>query len=245
MANEVTVSVKRLSGTIEVKTGLHIGAGKDTVEIGGMDQPVIKNPATGEPYIPGSSLKGKIRSILEWRIPGKLDSQGKVHGSKGAECKNASCPICRIFGSSEDVEDRLPTRLIVRDCYLSKESRDAFKEKGKPLLETKYENTINRVMGRAENPRPLERVVPGTKFDFNIIYKVFDDKDEVNFRYVLEALYRLQEQDYLGGCGSRGSGQIAIRIRENEDAEKETDLVDYCREKYPDLFKTETVEQTA
>jgi CRISPR-associated protein Csm3 len=194
-----------LKGQVEVITGLHIGAGKESVEIGGMDQPVIKDPASGEPYIPGSSLKGKMRSLLEWKLDGKLDAGGKVHS-----CTDPDCVICRIFGSTAESDGRGPTRLVVRDCPLSVESRDAFR-KGRALLETKYENTINRVMGRAGNPRPLERVVPGTKFDFEILYRVLDEADEANFRIVLEGLQAL-ERDYLGGCGSRGSGQVRILI---------------------------------
>ena len=57
------VRIYTITGTIETVTGLHIGAGKDSIEIGGMDNPVIKHPHTGEHYIPGSSLKGKVRSL--------------------------------------------------------------------------------------------------------------------------------------------------------------------------------------
>lgn len=196
---------KIVEGSIEVVTGLHIGSGNDTVEIGGMDNPVIKNPANSEPYIPGSSLKGKMRSLMEWKL-NKVDPAGKVH-----VCNILDCEICRIFGSTKDNNERGPTRLIVRDANLSDESRNKFKNEGRALLETKYENTINRILGKAANPRPMERVVPGTKFDFQILYKVLDDADEDNFKVVIQALAAL-ENDYLGGCGSRGSGQIKISI---------------------------------
>lgn len=197
--------VKRIQGTIEVLTGLHVGAGKESVEIGGMDQPVIKNPVTGLPYIPGSSLKGKMRSLMEWRLNLVLDN-GDTH-----QCTDANCPICRIFGSTKESNGRGPTRLVVRDAVLSDASRIEFQEKGRPLVEVKYENTINRVTGRAEHPRPLERVTPGTVFDFEILYKVLDDTDEAHFQYVIQGLEAV-EADYLGGCGSRGSGQIKIQI---------------------------------
>src|ERR1700739_2486715 len=53
-----------LSGDLHCETGLHIGAGKGSLEIGGADNPVVKD-AFGMPYIPGSSLRGKLRSLLE------------------------------------------------------------------------------------------------------------------------------------------------------------------------------------
>ena len=59
-------TVTTLTGAIEVLTGLHIGSGDAEMHIGGTDNPVIKNPLTDEPYIPGSSIKGRMRSLLEW-----------------------------------------------------------------------------------------------------------------------------------------------------------------------------------
>ena len=56
-----------IEGDLELVTGLHIGAGNDEIRIGGIDNPVLKHPYSGQPYIPGSSLKGKVRSLLEWR----------------------------------------------------------------------------------------------------------------------------------------------------------------------------------
>ena len=60
--------IKEITATIEIVTGLHIGGNNDEIKIGGIDNPVIKNPLTNEPYIPGSSLKGKIRSLIEWQF---------------------------------------------------------------------------------------------------------------------------------------------------------------------------------
>ncbi len=211
------IETKKISGKIVVKTGLHIGAGNEKVEIGGMDNPIIRNPLTHEPYIPGSSLKGKMRSIMEWKT-GKLESTG----GKVCSCGKADCEICRVFGSannSDSANDRGPTRLIVRDAVLTDEWKEKFRN-GFPLVEEKNENSLNRITAEA-NPRPIERVVPGVEFDFEISYRVIDtgdggkmDKDYFE-SVVLESLKILQS-DYLGGGGSRGNGQIEFADLKDE-----------------------------
>ena len=190
-----------ISGIIEVETGLHIGGSKDTLEIGGMDNPVLRDPVSREPYIPGSSIKGKMRSIMEWHL-GKVtrDSRGKP-----CSCNDRECAVCWVFGSSNKDMERGPTRLLVRDAYLNEESRKLIAD-GKPITESKTENSINRITGEA-NPRPLERVIKGVKFDFEIVYKIIKEEDEDFFHIVPEAL-RALERDALGGCSSRGCGKI-------------------------------------
>ncbi len=212
------IETKKISGKIVVKTGLHIGAGNEKVEIGGMDNPIIRNPLTHEPYIPGSSLKGKMRSIMEWKT-GKLEKTG----GKVCSCGKAECEICRVFGSannSDSANDRGPTRLIVRDAVLTNEWKEKFKN-GLSLVEEKNENSLNRITAEA-NPRPIERVVPGVEFDFEISYRVIDtgDNGEMDKRYfkevVLESL-KILENDYLGGGGSRGNGQIEFADLKDEN----------------------------
>lgn len=212
------IETKKISGKIVVKTGLHIGAGNEKVEIGGMDNPIIRNPLTHEPYIPGSSLKGKMRSIMEWKT-GKLEKTG----GKVCSCGKAECEICRVFGSannSDSANDRGPTRLIVRDAVLTNEWKEKFKN-GLSLVEEKNENSLNRITAEA-NPRPIERVVPGVEFDFEISYSVIDtgDNGEMDKRYfkevVLESL-KILENDYLGGGGSRGNGQIEFADLKDEN----------------------------
>jgi len=210
-------TIKTLKGKIEVKTGLHIGAGNDTIEIGGMDNPIIKDPVTFEPYIPGSSIKGKMRSLMELLLVPNIIAE---NNGKPCNCGKSSCPICRVFGaaidrkrSDEDTAGRGPTRLIVRDARLSDESRKAFS--GKTLTEEKSENSLNRITAEA-NPRPFERVVPGVQFDFEIAYRVFDDgdggtTDEKLFKDVVLAGLALLQNDYLGGGGSRGNGRIEFK----------------------------------
>lgn len=200
-------NIYKITGQIIIKTGLHIGGSNEIIEIGGVDSPFIKNILTGEPYIPGSSLKGKMRMLLEW-YEGKIDKDGKVH-----ECNEINCPICTIFGlSSNKKENNIgPTRIVVRDANLNEDWKEYFiKEKDLTIIESKTENNINRINAKA-NPRTIERVPAGAKFDFEMIYKKFDLEnkidDEKNFLYILLAM-KLLELDYLGGGGSRGSGKI-------------------------------------
>ena len=206
------IALKKITGKITVKTGLHIGAGNNKVEIGGMDNPIIRNPITQEPYIPGSSIKGKMRSLMEWKL-------GKVAASEGKPCScgEPDCEICRIFGyansNSEKSKDRGPTRIIVRDAVLSKEWAERY-QSGKPIVEEKSENSLNRITAEA-TPRPIERVVPGVQFDFEIAYRVIDTgdngkTDEKMFETVVKEGLKLLQNDYLGGGGSRGNGQISF-----------------------------------
>jgi len=196
-----------INGQIRVLTGLHIGGSVDVMEIGGNDNPVIKNPITGDPYIPGSSLKGKMRMLLEWYL-NLVDDNGNVH-----ECDEINCPVCRIFGvsSNKNIGNRGPSRLLVRDSTLDGNWKKSISEQGLLITETKTENTINRITASA-NPRPMERVPKGAIFNFEMVYRVFDmgdegKNDEKFLSYVFYAL-KLAELDYLGGSGSRGSGKV-------------------------------------
>ncbi|QLA19332.1 type III-A CRISPR-associated RAMP protein Csm3 [Desulfolutivibrio sulfoxidireducens] len=205
-----------VSGVIHILSGLHIGAGKDTMEIGGLDQPIIKHPITKEPYIPGSSIKGKMRALLELYyfinnaatreyLSGKHDKRGI---GRPCGCGKRDCPACVIFGAASDKKDvnTGPTRLIVRDAVLSAEDKMHF-ENGDLRMEVKYENSIDRVKGIAQDPRPLERVPAGVRFDFSLSFKVFEGDDPRLIEHVYKGL-RLIELDALGGCGSRGCGQV-------------------------------------
>jgi len=212
---------KNIEGVIEVVTGLHIGGSTSVIEIGGKDNPVIKHPITKEPYIPGSSLKGKMRSLLEWKL-GKINIQEgtKEYGDVHKWCNDKSCPICVIFGTSADEAGLGPTRLIIRDAVLSDDYKSKQKEKDiawtvLDLTEDKYENTINRITARA-NPRNFERVISGVEFSFKMSYRVFENgdngqTDENLFSNVIDGL-KLIEKDALGGAGSRGCGQVNFRI---------------------------------
>lgn len=188
-------------GQIETMTGLHVGGSKASLEIGGIDLNVVKTP-DGVPFIPGSSLKGKLRSLLA-KIEGSID----VHKD--------SPEIMEIFGSAKK---GYITRLIVRDAHLHEEH---FKDKflADAVLETaftdsKYENSINRKTGTANHPRQLERVPAGAIFNFEMIYDVYGNRDgkddgkmDTHLNQIRLAMELLQ-YDYLGGQGSRGYGKI-------------------------------------
>ena len=205
-----------LHGKIECKTGLHIGGVGTGYEIGGMDNPVIRDPVSGYPYIPGSSLKGKMRSIMEW-VEGRVPSNGGIHS-----CKELDCPICRIFGSSA-AEDRRggPTRLAIRDAHPDNQTRESMDEleatQGLPKVEVKTENNINRITSATlSGPRSQERVPVDSRFDFEMLYGIYDiEKCQVSDVDLLPKVFqamRLLEDSALGGGGSRGSGRIAFHI---------------------------------
>jgi CRISPR-associated protein Csm3 len=193
-----------IKGTIECKTGLRIGGNKSSLEIGGLDLNIIKT-ANGEPYIPGSSLKGKLRSLL-----------GKVRGKE----KAADDPdeIKNLFGDSGGKEAKGITRLFVRDAHLNTEE---FKKKfpGWDVKESGYseiktENVINRSTGKAEHPRNIERVPSKTVFEFEMVLDGYNNEDMTSYIKLLKDGFDLLELDYLGGHGSRGSGKIEIKITE-------------------------------
>jgi len=202
--------IKRITGTIEVITGLHIGGSSDTMEISGNDNPIIRSPANSMPYIPGSSLRGKMRSLAEWHF-GEVPRAGSVLNA------DRNCRTAKVFGVSADKKKgRGPTRLIVRDAPISDEWLCKFRS-GTPITEMKSENSINRITAMA-NPRPMERVVPGVTFDCEIIYRVFDmddngQEDETLFDEIVLTALALLEADAIGGGASRGNGKIALHLK--------------------------------
>jgi len=208
-------------GEIICKTGLHIGASKETMEIGAIDAPVVRDPVSNRPYIPGSSLKGKMRALLEKALATQdtqllskrhIGSDVNIHVCRDAQYA-LECPLCRIFGSTGDKGGKnFPARLMVRDAYLTEESAGELGkiDTGPQYTEWKFENAIDRVTSAA-NPRQLERVPKGAVFDFEMIYNIEDEEhveeDLKNLHLALELL----QHDALGGHGSRGYGKIEIR----------------------------------
>lgn len=221
-----------ITGKIICETGLHIGGTTEGFEIGGVDNPVIKDPITDQPYIPGSSLKGKMRHLLEWSLgPNPYTEEPQPHHftekeSKGKKefqpCSCGKCEACQIFGVAADKPEKRqeagPTRLTVRDSFLTggKDthnpqrfySRDELTQLiGEDLYtEIKTENAIDRVTSEA-NPRPMERVPAGAAFDVEMIFDVYRDKDNDLLKSLFTAMHLL-ENSALGGSGSRGHGKI-------------------------------------
>lgn len=204
-----------VTGQIRAVTGLRIGGGSTGIEIGGVDNVVVRNPLTNEPYIPGSSLKGKMRSLLERHLNKPLTR--RIKDVRIHECKRSgdykACPVCCIFGVASDQEEyeNEPTRLYARDVTLSPESRQRLSEidTDLPLTEAKAEIAIDRITS-APSLRTVERVPAGAVFSpFEFVFNFYEQNDTELFMTFLQTLELLQD-DYLGGGGSRGSGKIAL-----------------------------------
>ena len=220
-----------ISGTITAKTGLHIGGSNVGLSIGGADATVVRNPLTNEPYIPGSSLKGKMRSLLEkvYSINGFGPSIGEhikngpfteyvkaENGIKEEQAKSLNS-IIDIFGTMPEKmknEMKPTSRLIVRDCemkYTSVSALSNSKDTDMPYTEVKTEVVIDRITSAA-TPRQLERVPAGAVFNMRMILNVYDgDEEKELLNKVFEGL-ALVQNDYLGGKGTRGSGEVKINI---------------------------------
>ena len=202
------MKIEKLTGQIELLSGLHIGGGDDTMKIGGIDNGVIKDINSDKPYIPGSSLKGKMRSLLEWHIGVVGIGDGTPFSSKlldnpifnDEKIKTDAINLLKLFGDKEGKYGI--TRISVGDCSLSKDSQEM------ELSEAKYENVINRQKGTAEHPRQTERVPAGVKFNYDIRVKILDEDNKQELLEMIKKGFELIENDYLGGSGSRGYGRV-------------------------------------
>lgn len=187
-----------IKGNLKVVTGMHIGAGSDFSSIGAVDNVVVRDSITKKPYIPGSSLKGKMRYLLA-RVYAK---NGKM-----SDFKDEHDEIGRLFGQSE----KYASRLQFQDVFFNEESAERIEKIGTDLYlsEIKFENTINRLTAIA-NPRQLERVPAGSYFDFKLVYNVENDEDlKIDFENI-SSCFNLLQEDYLGGHGTRGYGRVAF-----------------------------------
>lgn len=202
-----------LKTELQIITGLHIGNSSDNVEIGGVDNPVVRKTIDNVPYIPGSSIKGKIRSLLE-----QIAGSSKVGGN---------AEINELFGFAKD---NIPSKIIVRDAYLKDESKKALGDSeftDMPYTEIKFENTIERITGKAEHPRQTERVPAGAMFNVEFVINVFDSDEKGKVQLaLLEKGIKALENDYLGGSGSRGYGQVKF----GELKQEVIDFKDYLKE---------------
>lgn len=253
-----------LTSQLSAETGLHIGGGGENLDIGGLDKPVIRDPLTKYPYLPGSSIKGKLRSTLERLLNKPLNRTGgsgtwryesddlkngftEVEAGRFIAYEGAStCQISRVFGSTGGskfwmpietateeglLENNSPTqtiqgqncvrinrgrnapaRLIIRDSHLVPESADKLKQvdTGLYMTEWKFENGIDRVTAAA-NPRQLERVPAGSKFQFELIYTVENADQAIEDLQNIAIALAILEDDALGGHGSRGYGKVRFQ----------------------------------
>lgn len=202
-----------IKGKIKLETGLHIGGSKASLDIGGLDSPVIKSPI-GVPYIPGSSLKGKLRSLIA----------KKINGAEMVD--NDDNKVKKLFGyhgKKGDLKKGIPekpaflSRLIVRDAELDKDAFSKTFPEGIAVLDTeftqeKYENTINRKSGKAAHGgvRNIERVPAGAVFNFELVLNNYEEDKNEDFISLIKQGFALLEDDYLGGSGTRGYGKVTI-----------------------------------
>lgn len=228
------------TGKITVLTGIRIGGNSESFDIGGMDNPVIRDPLTGLPFIPGSSIKGRMRSELEWAL-----------GAAGDHTASDYYEIVDLFGlgvnqqvakeknTKEKMENKnRPTRLLVRDAFPEGYSKINFNkpirkqlgesefanttiglwnklDMGLSFTEWKKENAINRVNGAA-TPRDMERVPAGSKFSFEFVFLRFkDDETRRHIEHLVHAVNSV-EDSYLGGSGSRGYGKVRFDLENVE-----------------------------
>jgi CRISPR-associated protein Csm3 len=212
-----------IKGTLICKSGLRIGGTESEIGIGSAENPVIKD-AQGIPYIPGSSLKGKLRSMLEYKY--KRVNEFGVPCGCGQEF--SICPVCTLFGPHKNNNHSLgPSRVIVRDSLLTEKSMkdwEASKKEGKDFTEIKMETSIDRRTGMAARGslRQQERVNPGTEFQMNISVRIFegDEEKKINDKKITDVILegiRLIGNDTLGGSGTRGYGWVEIKDIEVKD----------------------------
>ena len=239
MPNQILKPLKgflTLKYKIEVLTGLHIGGSKDSIEIGGIDNPVIKlktfklsnDTLSDVPYIPGSSLKGKIRSLLELAKNKPVDRFKKYQEEHkedfkwdkaieyaGKPCDCGECEICKLFGTGGN-NIKEPIRLRFSEFYPTKDTIEMWKTYlGEVYTEMKTENVINRITSTAQHPRHTERVIANSVFEGDITFRVFED-DGKELIETLEKGIKLLEKDYLGGSGSRGYGRVKVHFCDYE-----------------------------
>lgn len=204
-----------IKGEIELLTGTHIGGTNSAMGIGGPDSTVIRNPIDNKPYIPGSSLKGKMRALVEIAdgtisVKEYYDKKtNKTEKSYGVS-PDPNSPSSKLFGSIQKDDKQRPSKLIVRDAKMIS-NEGAFANTDLPYTESKTEVVIDRITAKA-NPRQIERVPAGAKFELDLVLNVFEeDNMDAQMTTIFRAL-KLVQDDYLGGSGSRGYGQVKFDI---------------------------------
>ncbi|MBK6930732.1 MAG: type III-A CRISPR-associated RAMP protein Csm3 [Saprospirales bacterium] len=204
-----------IKGRVTLLTGLHIGGNNLGMEVGGVNATVIRNPVTGIPYIPGSSLKGKLRSLLEQKR-GLWDSMTKQ--IEYGPSQNEREDVVKMFGNAKSDNNNIPSKIIVRDCLMR--DPNLVLEKAQnfdfPFTEVKTEVVIDRIKSVAL-PRQLERIPAGIEFEMNLVLNIWEGTNHdlaaqkcwISCSKGIDLLHK----DYLGGKGSRGSGQVRIGIQ--------------------------------
>ncbi|MBE7558151.1 type III-A CRISPR-associated RAMP protein Csm3 [bacterium] len=198
----------KITGVFRCENGLRIGTSKDNIEIGGIDNPIIRDPISQRPYVPGSSLKGKIRPC--WK------SGGTFQRARRVPCDCGNCMICKVFGCGSAARaKKLPASWC--GTALTDESIAALEkaraERGVFFSEEKSEVSIDRRTGKAASmgPRTTERIPAGTEFNYEIVLRVYENDDEAAMKALLKRGMDLLQHDYLGASGSRGYGKVSFK----------------------------------
>lgn len=221
-----------VSGTIQLLSGMHIGGNSTEMGIGGADKIVVRDPLTNHPYIPGSSLRGKMRSLFEKsrgemtiqlqhpsavvhsleELDGKLADGARLH--QAGPASDPEQDATKLFGLAIDRQNDslpVPQRLVVRDAKLTNAGLlEQARNTDMPLTEVKTEVCIDRITSKA-NPRQLERIPAGAEFKFDFVLSLYGDDDEAAYTSMLFECMQLLQDDYLGGHGGRGYGKVAFK----------------------------------
>jgi CRISPR-associated protein Csm3 len=213
MDNLKLEKILTLTTIMTLMSGVKIGGSNEEINIGGVDNPIVRNPMTKEPYIPGSSFKGSLRSLLEI-VKGVSEENNGI-------CTCGKCPVCKLFGMHPKSGNanklyREPSRLIVRDAELTEKSRIILRNFNPSMVEIKKENTINRITAVA-NPRTIERIPAGVEFKIEMQLRIFKDDNENNFKSFIENALKLLTYNYIGSSGSRGYGKVKFSAVEWDD----------------------------
>lgn len=214
----------QLTGTIELKTGMHIGGSSAFAAIGAVDSPVIKDIRTALPMIPGSSLKGKMRTLL-----------AKEYNTEIARKPDEDAPcLTRLFGCAKEKQVKR-SRVLISDMFMINEKE--LRALGlQSMTEVKFENTINRATAVA-NPRQIERAIRGSHYGLDIIYEVENEEEIVEDMKMLAEGFKLLQYDYIGGSGSRGYGKIIFRDLQADVVIGEVDeqIMEVCQELFQEV----------
>jgi CRISPR-associated protein Csm3 len=225
MSNPVALKAKLiLGGTIVAITGIHIGGSDAGPAIGSADKLVIREPRNERPFIPGSSLKGKLRSLLEKvRCASEGCAGFKLDGAlRRGPCDCGVCPICIVFGVPASIGGEINQgrphsgagRIVVRDAFLANAAElERMRNLDLPFTEVKAETAIDRLTSET-NPRLLERVPAGAHFEFELMLNVFEGDDENGHVELIKQGLALIADDAIGGQSSRGYGQVTIVLRQ-------------------------------
>jgi len=215
-----------IRGEIEIKTGVSIGGSSVGLEIGGVDKVVVRNPINNQPYIPGSSLKGKMRSLLERLEKGDEINKNVTENIRIHQCPKDQdpCLICKIFGLPAEHPKATSPRVVIRDSELKNpDILEKSKFTDMPYTEVKTEVVIDRISSKA-TPRNFERVPAGAIFNLEIVLNIYEGDNE---REMIDEIFkglRLVQDDYLGGSGTRGYGKVKINLEEAKIIYKDKEI---------------------